>query len=176
MIKTYLEQLKEHILEYNTYFDNGYADVIQDYRGIIRNKQPIFPQDTLGNYFYLRLPSDVQFDNSAQYNISDCSNGFGISAVIVLVAIVNGANADILFDNMLSTVSRWKGLNLRFTRGLFQSDLVVAQELSKISKEDLQTALQRLREDQTMISLQFTATAAFNAQKLNCITDPCICS
>lgn len=175
MLKGKLDGLKEHILQYNPYFNNAFADVIQDdTTGIVHNGKPIFPNDTLGDYFYLRLPSNVQFEYAPIYNISTSINGVGLRSNIVLVACMRNADPDKLLSNLVNTIQSYQTEYVRFTGAIYESDGVLLQELSKIKdKENIEAALQRLGNDYTLVSIIFQYTFPFTFQKPICITEPC---
>jgi hypothetical protein len=174
MLKAKLETLKEFILSNNTYFAAGYANAVQDDEtGIVYERMPIFPNDTLGNYFYLRVQRGAQFSYEGMYKMSDAVGSLGINAQIVLVACVKDADADKLAENLVMTMSRYHAEYIKLQQVIYQSELVVSQELALLSRENIQAALQRIDGDYTMVSLQFSYAAPVIVQPLKCITNPC---
>jgi len=140
--------------------------------GQIKNDQElIFPADDLGNYFYLRLPNSLGADYGKQYQISDVAQGIGIRYDVVLVAVVNDADNSLLLENMLTTLMRYNKEELKITKAIFQTDVIILQEL----KKDLApSALQRFSEGDTGICcVNFSFTIPFVAQQLTCIQNPC---
>lgn len=171
MYNSELEAIKDRILEYNTYFDQGYSDVYQDpVKGIVHNDLPVFPSDSLGNYFYLRLPDSVRFTPSADSRINDCDTPLNMNAVVLLVACVKDADPDRLMSNLLITLQKTD--NVTVTAGVFDSARVVLNELARVSEATQKTALARL-DDITIVSLSFSLDKIFQPQKLSCITNPC---
>lgn len=165
-----LTDIKNAILQYNTYFDKGFTGVYQDERkGIVHNENVIFPMDTLGNYFYLRLPSVVRFTTRPQDKISDCLYGMSVNAPIILVAVVKDADPDKLVKNLLYTLAT---MNVSIQSAVFDSASVVLQELSRVSSSVQDAALARIS-NHTIVSIAFTLDSVFIPQKLNCITNPC---
>lgn len=167
-----LSELTTFILDNNPYFDRAYDDVYQDETvGIVHdNNQPIFPADNLGNYFYLRLPNNIRFDNASQFNLSECLDTPGLVYDIILVAILNNANADVLLHNLLSTLAAFGG-NINLTGASTQRAVIIGQELASMSVEMRDKALQNI--NSTLVSVYFTYTPAFLPTKLSCITNPC---
>ncbi len=174
MLKAKLETLKEFILSNNPYFTAGYANAVQDDEtGIVHNGMPLFPNDTLGNYFYLRVLRNVQFSYDGMYRISDAAGSVGINAQIVLVACVREADTDKLAENLVITMSRYYPEYIKLQQVLYQSELVVGQELALLSRENIRAAMQRIDNDYAIVSLQFQYAAPVIVQPLKCITTPC---
>lgn len=163
-------QLLPYILEANPYFDNGFDDVYQDETtGIVHNSQPIFPNDTLGNYFYLRLPNNIRFDSSNIYQLEECANTPAKVYDAILVACVADSNPNTLLNNLLSTLAKFGDIG--FGSASVQSEVVIRQELQKMSKESIDKALQN-KPDISIVSIQFTYTETM--QLNNCIVNPCV--
>lgn len=171
MLQDKINELKEHILQYNGYFSNAYSDVYVDQQtGIVHNKDgAIFPNDTLGDYFYLRLANASQLQYTA---LSTATQGLSVSAPVVLVACLKSGSADTLLANLINTLRHFSPENIRFTSFLYNSSDVVLQELSRITeKADIEAALQRIQN--VIVSVSFTYSYNMSFQKLNCIQDPC---
>lgn len=165
------DDLKEHIMTKNPYFDVGYDDVYQDETtGIVHNSEPVFPADNLGNYFYLRLPNNIRFDSSNTFQYSECDNSPGKVYDMILVAVVANANPETLLDNLISTLGTFQHL-VSFSSAIIQPAVVINQELSFMSKEDRDAALKRKPENLTIVSLSFSYTIETLIN--NCITEPC---
>lgn len=163
-----LIQIKDYILETNLYFDRGFSDVyLDEKRGIVHNNNVVFPMDTLGNYFYLRLPSVVRFTTRPQDKISDCLYGFSINAPVILVAVVKDADADKLMTNLLSTLA---SQSVSIQSAIFESASVVLQELARTKTEIQDAALARIGKH-TIVSISFTLDSQFIPS--NCIVNPC---
>lgn len=176
-LTSHLTQLRDFILQKNTYFDNGFAFAFQDVTEgyIFESDKVIFPADDLGNYFYLRLPDALKFDYSKEYQASDCYNGVGIVFDIVLVACVRNAEYDILVDNLINTLFSYKNQVLKQTKVILAQDEVILQELRKVkTKEDIEAALQRIPDDMTFCSIHLTFTISYVTQGTGCIVNPCL--
>lgn len=184
MIATQLPALVSRILALNPYFDAGYGDVFTDERlgYMFRNPKdgsptPVFPNDTLGDYFYLRMPQTWSFSNSPGDLIADGISYATLSGTVFLVAYVKNADADKLALNLITTLRQQgcagQGAAISLLSASAQRDIVLLQELSGLSEEAQEIALQRLGEGITLVSVSFTYTAPlpFNT----CITDPCKC-
>lgn len=174
--------LKDFILSKNSYLSDGYANVFKDeatgqiigYHGddIIS----IFPDDTNGNYFYMRneeikftqVPGERITDNGAQRNM------FIDNLSIVLIAIVAKADAFTLMNNLRNTMAMFTGMDITPTGGSFNRENIVIGELRGSKPEDIRTTLQNLN-NQTIIKLNITAQQYY--QPNTCIYDclnPCI--
>ncbi len=174
MLKEKITRLKDFILSKNPYFDTGFDDVTLDSTsGYVANDLPVFPADHLGNYFYLRLPDNVTFDNNNEFQIADCITGLGIQSAVVLVACMRGADADHLMTNLVNTLQAYQVDKIRFVSAIYQAGNVVLQELSKISQANQIAALQKLGSDYTIVSVSFNLTTRFDFKPSNCFTNPC---
>lgn len=173
MFKRSLENIGEFILKYNTYFDNVFTDVVQDETtGIIHNGEAIFPNDTLGNYAYLRLPKNIRFDYSSAYAIAEGITTPGLLTDVILVACVRDADSDVLLNNLLNTISACNQ-TIRLTNAIWQPEVVITQELALIPKENIGAALQKLDMNYTIVGIGFTVTNNYSLLDLSCITNPC---
>lgn len=171
MLQAKLTEIKDYILAQNTYFDNGYDDVFQDYRGVIRDTdKAIFPEDTLGNYFYLRQPDSFTFNNNEAYKISACQAPMGMRGEVTLVAVVINGDTDKLFGNLLYTLLKFG--NVLVTKGILQAERVVLQELSKMDKDKISVALARMPKGAAIVSITFNIEEGIYNK---CIVDPCKC-
>ena len=165
MIQDKLTALKDYILQYNTYFGKGFDDVWMDENtGIVENGKPIFPNDTLGDYFYLRLSNQSRFDYNRAAAISDCANTPNVVSEITLVACVRKANYNTLMTNLLNTVSSYNA-DVRFTSAIYRSEDVVLKELARMKKENIEAALQRVG-NHTIVSISFALAVPFTLRKV----------
>jgi len=177
MIQETLTSLKDFILQYNTYFRQGFDNVyLDETTGIVEAGKPVFPNDTLGNYFYLRLPSVSTFDYNPVAAISDCSNTPLLVSDVTLVACVLDSDHDRLMANLMNTISSFNA-NARFTQCRFRSEDVVLAELARMPAEKRTAALARIGKH-TIISVTFSLAVNFqlrSVKKADCILDPCKC-
>lgn len=173
MLKQRLADLKDFILRYNTYFDNGFSNAQQDDEtGIIHNGSPLFPSDTFGNYFYFRFTNQLAPDYSLP--ISDNHNSVNIRADVFVIASVREADPDLLVGNLLTTIGRYQNVNTRFGQILYHSEDVLLQELAKVKdKDNIEAALQRLPRNTAIVSVRVQISFPYVFQNLNCITKPC---
>lgn len=175
MLKAKIEELKDFILENNPYFSTGFSMVYMDnVRGWVANERDIvFPNDTLGNYFYIRLEDDMKFDRGNYYNVGDGLVNAGIRATLYLVAVMKGADADTLLNNIISTIQQSpcsvQGV-INFSGAIYESEAVIERELRKLPEADRRKALQNNKS--TIVSVKFDMTTTFVPTKLNCIQNP----
>lgn len=174
MLKNDLERLRDYILQYNTYFSNGYSDAFQNHKGIVVDGKAIFPNDTLGDYFYLRQDGSVKFREDRTVAISDCHVGMVARSSVVLVAAVKDASEDRLLSNLTNTLLAFNG-DIVLTDALFNKEAVLLQEMRGADKEAVEAGLQRLQMSQTLVSVRFDLSKPLNTQKPNCNSNPCKC-
>lgn len=172
MLKSHIEDIKDYMLEENDYFQNGFCNVYQnEEKGVVLSGDvPVFSAD-FGNYFYLRLPTNVSFTNGGAYMISDSIKGLGLSAQVVLVAVYQNGDSDKLLNNIVNTLQGKCGENIDFTSASYIAEEVIRQELSFMPQESRETALANLPPDLTIVSLAFTYTIPFIYSR--CIENPC---
>lgn len=175
MITNKLIGIRDRILQYCPFFSAGYSDVYQDDElGIIADgNEIVFPNDTLGDYFYLRIPDTNTFRQNNSYRISDKLMGYESVSNIYLVAVVANADPDILISNIVNLIRDQEGVILRDWVG--QSGVILRRELSKLDgNENIQAALQRLDSTQTIVSVGFSITVPVNPYvKPDCLPNPC---
>jgi hypothetical protein len=170
----HLRALRDFILQYNPYYTTGFANVLQYDNGLVATTgQAVFPADNLGNYFYLRMPNQVQVDNSPAYTIADNGLGIGLQYNVVLVACMLDGNAECMITNLLTTLMRYHNEPLRITTVLPNAEDVIFQELSKVNEATAINAVKNLPEKLTICSIHFTFTIPFVPQQLGCLSTPC---
>lgn len=176
MLKQKLADLRDFIKLHNPYFDKGFTDVLMDdATGIVNNSfEPIFPNDTFGNYFYLRMPQKMQFDYNNVYNMGDNWLGVGVVSKIILIAVVKNSSPDILTENLVTTLGRYQDINTRMLNTTYQPDTIIMQELAGVKeKENIRKAMQNFNQNDAIVSIEFNATIPFTFQQLKCISNPC---
>lgn len=141
MLNSLVENIKDKILEKNPYFTNGFTRVTRSTEKglVLKGDVPVFPSDDLGNYFYMRLPNNVSFDNSDYNDIADSIAGVGLSAQVVLVACVNGADPDRLIENIINSLRVTCDENIVFNSYIFIPEEVVRTELQFMSADSSET-------------------------------------
>lgn len=172
MLKASIENIKDYILENNTYFNNGFCNVYQNEEVgvVLSGNVPVFPAD-FGNYFYLRLPNNVSFNDGTYYGIADSLKGVGLVAQIVLVAVYKDGNSDLLLTNLVNTIQSKCGENIELTSASYIAEEVIKQELAFMPEESRIKALQNLPKDLSIVSLSFTYSIPFTYTR--CIEAPC---
>lgn len=179
MIASKLSEIAAEVKRLNPYFDEGYSNVFAMAEGyVVRGDKgvaiPVFPNDTLGDYFYLRMPRNWAF-SYGDY-IADAISGTTVSAQIVLVAYMQRADADKLSANLINTL-RTIGPRLKGTIQLVSAtaidEEVLAQELTDLSDEQYNDARMRLGENITLCSVTFNYSQLFPYS--NCSDNPCSC-
>lgn len=177
MIQGDLKHLRDFVIRYNPLFQRGYETAYQDEQtGIIHSdRMEIFPNDTLGNYFYFRLPKNYGFVEGSFFANDDCARGLGMATPIIMVACVRNADADKLLFNLINTISLFDTASVKINSAIGNSIAVIQQELSKIKKENLDAAKQRLDMDYTIVSITFTYTKSFEFTELHCLQNPLVC-
>jgi hypothetical protein len=174
MIQPYLDEIGATIISYNKYFNRYFTNVEQSEElGYVHNGDEIvFPNDTYGNYFYLRIPSKIAVTYDAINNNGNF-NAVGLNSMITLVAMVKDADPQKLALNLMSTVGRACNYTKKFTQILIHNEDVIATELQQCSENVIAKALQCASDDFTLISINFTLTINQPFLQLNCITNPC---
>lgn len=175
MIREALNKLEQFIRKYNPYFDGSFSDVRQDMITgfVMSGETPVFPDDTLGNYFYLRIPANMNFDYSKEYIIAEGVNPIGIKVPVVLVACIKRGSAHTLLENLLTTIQQYLPDDIKFTSATHLKEIVIAAELAKIPKENIESALDKVSEDYSIVSVSFVFTIPYQLRELNCIKTPC---
>ena len=177
MIQQQLDAISNFIKLHNPYFDKGFSFVEQsDKNGYVHNgSEVIFPNDTFGDYFYIRVPSRLGF----AYDLAngDGRNTFGVSTPLVIVAVMKDADPYKLALNLISTIGKMCDIGKQFTAILIHSEDVLLQELAKAADAEQDKALRNIQQGYTYVSVNFTMTYTQPYIALNCITKPCkICS
>lgn len=173
MILDALKRLEDYIMEYNKYFVESFYKVSMDPKGYIMfGDSPVFPADEFGNYFYLRIPNNYQFDYDKQYILHEGDSNIGIKIPVILIACVHGGDPDVLLENLITTLQQYQPDDIKFTSATSQKEIVIAQELAKIKKENLEAAQQKIDPDYALASISFTFTTPYEFKNLNCIKAP----
>ena len=174
MIQPYLDQIAATVQQYNPYFDRYFTNVEQSEQlGYIHNgNEVVFPNDTYGNYFYLRIPSKLSVVYDANFNNGNW-NSLGISSLVTLVAMVKDADPQKLALNIMSTIGRACNFQKKFTTILIHNEDVISTELANCTEDVILKAIQCVSDDITLISITFTLTIAQDLLQLNCLLNPC---
>lgn len=169
--------LKGYILEKNPYFKKGYANAFKEdvtKQVIAVNKSdfiPLMPNDTLGNYFYLRNDGDIRHAIQDKERLADCKILTFLDSINVhLVAIVKDADAWTLLTNLRSTLLSYKGMDIVPTSSSVIREQVVIGEMRGQNEEDIAATLQRLKKE-TIIRVTMSVNKSFTAS--SCIVNVC---
>lgn len=178
MNKADFEAFKYFILGKNPYFNRGFANVYKDdtTKAICAREGKdftvVFPSDTLGNYFYLRNDTGLKHEAMPAERVSD--NGtqrlmFLDSMTLQLVAVVKNADEHLLIENLRNTAMQYQLLYAEPLSSKWNREQVVIEELAGMKSEDIQAALQRLK-NETIVRLSLKLSKVFVPG--NCINDP----
>lgn len=165
MYKAALSDIRDKILTANTYFAQGFSDVYSDNtKGIVNAEAIVFPSDTLGNYFYLRLPKSITFNNG----LGDLTPTMSI----ILVAIVRDADADKLLTNLLQTLlNQCQSVGIT-AANVIREDVLRTELQGILDAKGIEAALARLN-NFTLVSVSFTYATEIMKKPLTCIVNPC---
>lgn len=171
MLNEKLIELRDYVLESNPYFQEGIIGVYKDDRGIADEKGYVFPSDSRGDYFYLRLPVDIPIVVDNRFAVSDCKTPLGAVAPIVLVAIVRNADPDKLLQNLLNTIMAFPAEGKGVSSVSPHKESVVASEMSGLNADVIRKALQTIPDEFTIVSITFTLSVGIKYS--NCFVDIC---
>lgn len=178
MLQEDFEELKEFILSQNNYFREGFANAYKDdtthavwvKQG--KDMQRIMPADMLGNYFYLRNDAWAKHEAKEPQRITDTGTqrvSFLDTMSVQLVACVQHADAYQLIENLRNTAMMYDKLSVLPVTSSWNSEQVVATELAQMKMEDINAALQRLK-DETIVRVSLSVSKLFVPG--NCIVNP----
>lgn len=177
--------IKDFVLQRNTYFTTGFANVHQDpYTGRIvsdNNNIELITgiNDNLGNYFYIRSEPAINYGYSRN-QLSGCKNSQDASYTGTLVAIHKGADPKLLNLNLVNTLLNYSGgefsARIQPIRSIFFASGIIEKEFSQLDEKDQQFILQRVYTGKlTLVSVEFRITFEIHpTSDPNCIVNPCI--
>lgn len=162
-----LQRIKARILSANTYLNEGYckAHYVAD-KGVFVEKMRVFPMDTKGNYFYLRVADKI---NTSQQDI-----GINMSMPVTCVVCAKDADAEQLAYNIMQTLLNGCDSVSITSIQLLRDDVVRSELRGTLKDEELKKALANMG-DWTIISVSFNLAISALPKKLTCITNPCKC-
>lgn len=166
------EQIAQQILQYNPYFNKGFGDGYLNTKGVYQSgtEQVLFPNDSLGDYFYLRQLQPTRIVNRPVDKIVDCAASFAIQSNGVLVAYIRKADSTILISNLISTLSF---LSIAVTSVTMQPEVVILQELQGLDPETIAQTIANMDKSVTLISIAFQYYLPLPLVDLNCLPNPC---
>jgi len=172
------EQLRAFIHTKNNYFHHGFANAFRsDVTGTVwvrkhQDMQCLLPDDTLGNYFYLRNETLIKHDPLPAERISDGGTqrlSFLDTATVYLVAIVHNADEYLLIENLRNAAMAYDHMNVVPVSSNSNREYVIADELSKMRTDDVAATLKRFTA-QTVVRLTLQVSKTFIPS--NCIVNP----
>lgn len=173
-----LTDIKDYILKYNPYFQNGYDEVFTTVDGIVvaddQNQKTIFPSDNEGTYFYLRQMKSGTFDVGSPYRIANSIRGIGMQISIMLVAYMPDGDTDLLIQNLLNTLQAYPDTSLKFLNYNTNPYFVIQEELAGLEKENIAAALGNFKNNNALISFSFSLTVPVKFFEPSCIKIPCV--
>ena len=161
-MKKIIDEIVKFILDNNPYFGSGSFVFSSGVR-------EVFPDDTRGNYFYVRLPDEIRISNDKAYSVAGCSVPAGIEARATLVACVKNADIFILAENLVNTM---QAIGLRPSGLILDPEAVIHKEIKEA--EDRKRALANVG-DYSIISINFEFRYPVNPRELTCLPSPCSC-
>jgi hypothetical protein len=173
------EAIKDFILSKNTYLHHAYANAYKDERTkmlLAKNWHDVIsmlPDDTKGNYCYLRVDTTIKHEPQVQERVSD--NGaqrlvFLDTVTLYLVVVVDDADAYKLLNNLRNTCMMYEDMDLQPTASNWNREQILMEEMAGMRGEDITAALQRLK-NETIVKLTIKASAQYIPS--TCITDTC---
>lgn len=172
------ELLRDHILSMNPYFTAGFANAYKEtasdaiYAVHEGNTRIVFPQDNLGNYFYMRNEPNATY--TAKQGFEDCGEGramYDDRLNVYLVALMNGADDYELINNLRNSVLRFKGMNVIPTAAMWQRENVLLTEMQGFEEDEITKAITNIKKGTNIVRLTLQVTKEFTPSK--CIDNPC---
>lgn len=163
--------MRADILTYNAYFDNGYDNAYLSTKGVSSGETVLMPNDTLGDYFYIRQTS-VSIPSRRQDAISSCATPYMAMQNAVLVAVMRDGDAVQLLNNLVSTLS-W--LKVSFATAQLQAETVITSEIGHLGKEVLDKTLATYDSSTAIISINFAYDLELKnyTRSIDCLPKPC---
>lgn len=147
MTRSDLTAFMKHILDNNDYFAAGYANVYRDEQGrVLSGETLLMPNDTLGNYFYLRHDGDGRLTAKVSERAADCGPArvaFDDTITMQIIAVVKDADEFIVRNNLINTCMTY-GVSVIPTSFNLSREQIVAAELRGMPATGIQAALARL--------------------------------
>ncbi len=177
------EDLRDYILDKNPYFKQGFANAFKvknignDSNGVIFSKNKggdlvaVSPQDTFGNYFYLRNEEGINLkavgQMTAEYPL------YTDEITVHCVGFLKDADSFLVVNNVRNTLLMYKNNAFRAfpNKSVWNREQIIIEELSGVRDEDIAAALQRLN-NYTVFKITFVLTAPFIVS--TCIKDICV--
>lgn len=180
MLNAELKKIADFIKLHNGYFADGFSYAWQDgetghiYATMNGDRRPIFPDDRLSDYFYLRPLRNAALEADRQlFPLMGCNpSGTVINTSVRLVATVNKADADLLVARLINVLA-FANTSIRLTSFNTNAEEVLIDEMKGAAYEDVEAALQRITRDLSIISIDFILRIDFAFKTLNCLPEIC---
>lgn len=176
------DKLRDFILDHNRYYTTGYADAYLDpIKGEIFARLPsgdlisLMPNDTLGDYFYIRINESMSFVRGPV--ISDCgNNGYLAKLSCTLVSVIKSADAADTLFNLASTLQQAETGTIELTGCNWRTQGVIFNECKAFGDKN-EAAIEALTRvtDECIVSVSFNYITPFPLISLDCIEKPCKC-
>lgn len=178
MYSSQIEALKNNILSKNTYFNGGYANAVKNNKGVYADKTTkekiaVFPNDRLGNYFYIRLEQNASFAGSNRFAVDCGSLGTMVNIRAFIIAVVKKADSEILVANLIASIKEANHQAVLNDMN-WNREFIANDEMSEMEEKDRNAILQRLK-DETIVRVSFTYPVEILFKKSDCIINPCNC-
>jgi len=179
MFKGKLNQITDFIKEHNSFFANGFGNAFQhDETGIIwadtkAGVRPIFPDDTLADYFYLRTDKAARLQQDTAMFPEYCGKVAGTVGItsVKAVAVVFDADADLLVRRLINVIALASD-GIVISGCNWNREEVLVNEMRNAEEKDVKAALQRLKK-QVIVSIDFTIYDPISFNKINCLPNIC---
>lgn len=179
MTDSNFDSLKDYILKLNKYYDSAYANAFKDeessavYVRSGKDLKMVFPDDRIGNFFYIRTEPNMAFQPDRGLATMDCGVGrvgFNDVATIQIVSVLRDGNALEMINNIRNSLMAYPNFNIIPIAAIWQRENVVLTEMSGFDEDVLRRIYARLK-DETIVRV----TAQITAQYLpsTCINNPC---
>jgi len=179
---TDLEALKDYILAQNPYFQKGFANAFKvrnvgsdsNSKVFSRDKSGdlvvVSPQDTFGNYFYLKNETGITY--RAAYAITGTDTVYEETINIAFVAFLKEGDNMKVANNIKNTLMMYNKCSVRAipVNVVWNREQIIIEELAGISDDDIAAALQRLG-SWTVVKLNFQFIKPSEVSR--CIEDIC---
>lgn len=175
------EALRDFILLKNPYFDKGFANAFKENktnwiwtRDISGDLISVAPQDTYGNYFYLR--NDEGIVHTPKPGISTYGAGHTTYLDVMrvnMIGVLKDGDPFAVVDNIINTFGMYqpsKDITMQLISSNWNREQILINELSGVKDNDIMAALQRLGEH-----LIFKIIVSFSKYRMptSCINPIC---
>lgn len=171
MNKIDFEQLADYILLCNKDFTKGFANAFKDdtnnaiWARYAFDLKCLLPSDVYAGYFYLRNESPFKYEPKSDERITDSGTqrlAFTDSITVHLVAMIDSADEFDLIEKLRNICMSYEEMNVIPASANWNREQIVSEELKGMKQDDIQAALQRLR-NHTIVKLVLNISKPFVA-------------